>query len=192
MKCNVTNVYEINHIWELRKWNQVKNVPRSRERNVSLKKKKTGSRWSPEFFSDFLRNDINWLHNCEDCSLLEWNVNHFKCKPLICFSVRTKKSFDTLISDTLPTAFYYRLAMFLPASERTKTKKKESIRCSFHGLVFYSWLDSWIFGEINVKSLKWNTGIYFQCLCQFIMSRDPLSPKKTDRILITVKRVLLF
>ena len=88
------------------------------------------------------------------CKSLKW------C-PLICFSVRTKKSFDTLISDTLPTAFFYRLVMFLPASERTKTEKKESIRCSFHGLQFYSWLDSWIFGEIKVKSLKWDTGIYF-------------------------------
>ena len=65
MKCNVTNVYEISHIWELRKWNQVKNVPCSCERNVSLKKKeeKTGFRWSSFevliFFSDFLRNYIN-------------------------------------------------------------------------------------------------------------------------------------
>ena len=53
------------------------------------------------------------------CKSLKW------C-PLICFSVRTKKSFDTLISDTLPTAFFYRLVMFLLVSEpKWKTKKKE-------------------------------------------------------------------
>ena len=37
---------------------------------------------------------------------------------------------------------------------KNKKKRKENIRCSFHGLQFYSWLDSWIFGEIKVKSLK--------------------------------------
>ena len=39
-----TNAYEINHIWELRKWNRKKNDPRSCERNLcncvrSLKKR---------------------------------------------------------------------------------------------------------------------------------------------------------
>ena len=94
---------------------------------------------------------LTWMK----CKSLKW------C-PLICFSVRTKKSFDTLISDTLPTAFFYRLVMFLVVSEpkwKTKKKRKENIRCSFYGLQFYSWLDSWIFGEIKVKSLKWDTGI---------------------------------
>ena len=116
------------------------------------KKKKTGSRWSPEFFSDFLRNYINWLHNCEDCSLLEWNVNHFKCKPLIGFSVRTKKSFDTLISDTLPTAFFLSVGNVL-ASVRTKMKnkkkkRKENIR----------WLFSWftILFMARFMDLWWN------------------------------------
>ena len=53
------------------------------------------------------------------CKSLKW------C-PLICFSDRTKKSFDTLISDTLPTAFFYRLVMFLLVSEpKWKTKKKK-------------------------------------------------------------------
>ena len=160
MKCNVTNVYEINHIWELRKWNQVKNVPRSRERNVSLKKKKkTGFRWSPEFFSDFLRNYINWLHNCEDCSLLEWNVNHFKCKPLICFSVRTKKSFDTLISDTLPTAFYYRLAMFFASVRKNQNEKKRKHKMlfSWFSILFMArFMDLW-WNKRQISEMKyWN------------------------------------
>ena len=49
----LTTAYEINHIWELRKWNQMKNDPRSCERNlcncVSQGHVFKSSR-SPEFF----------------------------------------------------------------------------------------------------------------------------------------------
>ena len=54
------------------------------------KKEKTGSLWSPEFFSDFLRNYINWLHNFEDYSLLEWNVNHWNDVRLFAFQSEQK------------------------------------------------------------------------------------------------------
>ena len=49
----LTNAYEINHIWELRKWNQMKNDPRSCERSLynyvrSLKKEiKTSTGFEP-------------------------------------------------------------------------------------------------------------------------------------------------
>ena len=84
-----------------------------------------------------LRGLFTWMK----CKSLKW------C-PLICFSVRTKKSFDTLISDTLPTAFYYRLAMFLRASERTKTKKKRK-----HKMLF-SWFS--ILFMARFMDLWWN------------------------------------
>ena len=159
------------------------------------KKKKTGSRWSPEFFSDFLRNYINWLHNCEDCSLLDWNVNHFKCKPLICFSVRTKKSFDRLISDTLPTAFFYRLVMFLPVSERTITKKKKKGKLkmlfSWFTILFMArFMDLW-WNKRQISEIKyWNIFSVFVSI--HYVTWSIVTPQKTDRILITVKRVLLF
>lgn len=159
---------EVSHIWELRKWNHVKNVPCSCERNVSLKKKKRRKNGISLKSWIFFRL-LTQLHKLT-VQLRGLFFTWMKCKslkwcPLICFSDRTKKSFDTLISDTLPTAFFLSVGN-VPASVRTKMKnkkkkRKENIRCSFHGLQFYSWLDSWIFGEIKVKSLKWDTGIYF-------------------------------
>ena len=79
------------------------------------------------------------------CKSLKW------C-PLICFSDRTKKSFDTLISDTLPTAFFLSVGNVL-ASVRTKMKnkkkkRKENIR----------WLFSWftILFMARFMDLWWN------------------------------------
>ena len=167
MKCKVTNVYgsksymrtaEMKSCEEcsLQLWTQC--IPEKK------KKRKNGISLKSWIFFRLLTQ----LHKLT-LQLRGLFFTWMKCKslkwcPLICFSVRTQKSFDTLISDTLPTAFFYRLVMFLLVSEpkwKTKKKRKENIRCSFHGLQFYSWLDSWIFGEIKVKSLKWDTGIYF-------------------------------
>ena len=91
--------------------------------------------------------------------------------PLICFSVRTKKSFDTLISDPLPTAFFYRLVMFLPVSERTKTKKKNKTKQNKtkHKMLF-SWftilfmarfMDLWR-NKIQISEMRyWNIFLVF-------------------------------
>ena len=185
MKCNVTNVYEINHIWELRKWNQVKNDPRSCERNVSLKKKKQNKKHGIPLKSWIFFRLLTQFHKLTSQLrglFFTWmKCNSLKWCPLICFSVRTKKSFDTLIADTLPTAlrFFYQLVMFLPVSERNKTHtKKENIRCPFHGLLFYSWLDSWIFGEnkSQISEMRyWNIFLVFvsiHCVTWSIVTKN--------------------
>ena len=78
------------------------------------------------------------------CKSLKW------C-PLICFSVTTKKSFDTLISDALPTVFFYRLVMFLRVSEpKWKTKKKKKRKHK----MFFSWFT--ILFMARFMDLWWN------------------------------------
>ena len=68
--CTVTNVYEINHIWELQKRNQMKDDPRSCERNLCncVRSLKKSVEKVLNFFSGFLRDCINCIHNCEDHS----------------------------------------------------------------------------------------------------------------------------
>ena len=198
MKCNVTNVYEISHIWELRKWNQVKNVPCSCERNVSLKKKrkrKNGISLKSWIFFRLLTQ----LHKLT-LQLRGLFFTWMKCKslkwcPLICFSDRTKKSFDTLISDTLPTAFFLSVGN-VPASVRTKMKNKKKKKRK-HKMLF-SWftilfmarfMDLW-WNKSQISEMRyWNIFLVFvsiHCVTWSIVT------KKTDRILIMVKRVLLF
>ena len=151
MKCNVTNVYEISHIWELRKWNHVKNVPCSCERNVSLKKKKRKNGISLKSWIFFRL--LTQLHKLT-LQLRGLFFTWMKCKslkwcPLICFSDRTKKSFDTLISDTLPTAFFYRLVMFLLVSEpKWKTKKKKKRKHKMALFMVYNSIHGSIHGSL--------------------------------------------
>ena len=78
------------------------------------------------------------------CKSLKW------C-PLICFSDRTKKSFDTLISDTLPTAFFLSVGN-VPASVRTKMKNKKKKKRK-HKMLF-SWFT--ILFMARFMDLWWN------------------------------------
>ena len=83
---------------------------------------------------------LTWMK----CKSLKW------C-PLICFSVRTKTSFDTLISDTLPTAFFLSVGNVL-ASVRTKMKNKKKKKRK-HKMLF-SWFT--ILFMARFLGLWWN------------------------------------
>ena len=100
-----------------------------------------------------LRLVFTWMK----CKSLKW------CS-LICFSVRTKKSSDTLISDTLPTAFNYRLVMFLPVSERTKTQKKRKHKMLFSWftiLFMARFMDLW-WNKSQISEMRyWNIFLVF-------------------------------
>ena len=199
MKCNVTNVYEISHIWELRKRNQVKNVSCSCERNVSLKTKKrrkNGISLKSWFFFRLLTQLHKLTLQLRGLFLTWMKCKSLKWCPLICFSVRTKTSFDTLISDTLPTAFFLSVGNVL-ASVRTKMKNKKKMKRK-HKMLF-SWftilfmarfIDLW-WNKSQISEMRyWNIFLVFvsiHCVTWSIVTRT-----KTDRILITVKRVLLF
>ena len=95
------------------------------------------------------------------CKSLKW------C-PLIFFSDRTKKSFDTLISDTLPTAFFLSVGNVL-ASVRTKMKnkkkkRKENIRWRFSWftiLFMARFMDLW-WNKSQISEMRyWNIFLVF-------------------------------
>ena len=164
------------------------------------KEEKTGFRWSSFEVLIFFFRLLTQLHKLT-LQLRGLFLTWMKCKslkwcPLICFSVTTKKSFDTLISDALPTAFFYRLVMFLLVSEpkwktKKKMKRKHKMLFSWFTILFMArFMDLW-WNKSQISEMRyWNIFLVFVSIHGVTWSI--VTPQKTDRILITVKRVLLF
>ena len=104
-KYFLTNVYEINHLWEEQKWNQMKNDPRSCERNlcntVRSLKKNLGLQWD---LNQWLRDTGMTLWPTKPWSHWCWELVNYVFKfPVKVMNVTSAYEINQYISYTFLT-----------------------------------------------------------------------------------------